>query len=158
MLLITGHLPKNTSYGMQQLQHYSFGQMISTPDTQQHHQEGVHSLLLWWFFPAPGTHRRRSIIQSLHDHLEWCLWMGAHLRRYGIWEWEWKFKCSHSSMLRTMTISCFNTRKFIFWTCHSQSMSISWLPPCSVPPTDLMMNLHLITHLRMTFWLATCPT
>ena len=29
MLLITGHLPKNTPYGMQQLQHYSFGWQIS---------------------------------------------------------------------------------------------------------------------------------
>ena len=38
--------------------------------------------------------------------------MGAHIRRYWILKWERKFKCSHSSMLRTTTISCFNTRKF----------------------------------------------
>ena len=100
---------------------------------------------LQWLYPAPVIHWRRNIIWSLSDHIEWCFQMGAYPRRYQIWKWEWKFKCSHSSMLRTMTISCFNPRKFIFQTHHSQIMPISWLPPHSALPTDLprkMMNPH----------------
>ena len=46
-------------------------------DTQQHHWEDVHSLLLQWLCPAPATCWSRSIIWSLWDHIKWCLWMGT---------------------------------------------------------------------------------
>ena len=46
-------------------------------DTQQHHWEGLHSFLLEWLCPAPVICWRRNIIQSLSDHTEWCLQMGA---------------------------------------------------------------------------------
>ena len=126
---------------------------FQSPDTQQHYWKGVHSLLLQWFCPDPATCRRKSIIWSLVDHLDQCLWMASLLRRYRIRDWEWKPKCSHPSTLRKKTISCFNTRKFLFWTCHTHLLvtythcTTDWL-------MKRMMNLHLITYLRMTCWIT----
>ena len=71
--------------------------------------------------------------------------MGTCLRRYCIQKWEQKFKCSHSSMQRTTTISCFNIRKFIFWTCHSESLPISWAPACSALLPNLWRRWWIFT-------------
>ena len=57
-------------------------------NAQQCHWKGLHSLHLQWFWPASAIHIRRNIIWSLHDHLKWCFWMRAHLKRYRIWKWE----------------------------------------------------------------------
>ena len=58
---------------------------------------------------------------TLNDAFEWEL----TLEDIGYESGSESFKCSHSSMLRTTSISCFDTRKVIFHTCHSQSMPIS---------------------------------
>ena len=91
---------------------------------------------------------RRSIIWSLHDHIEWCLQMGTHIRIYQIWKWEQKYECSHSITSRTMTISCLHARKFILWTCHPKNMPISQLPPCSIPLIDLGRRQYILTYIR----------
>ena len=123
--------------------------------TQCHHWEGVHSLLLQWLCPAPVTCWRRSIIWLLHDHIEWCLWTGTCIRRYWIWKWEQMSECSYSPAPKTMTITCFHTRKFIFWTCHFKSTPISQLPPHSMPLTDLWRTwwtLNRVQNGKLLTW------
>ena len=108
--------------------------------------------------------KRRNIIRSLCDHFKQSFWMKSHLRRYRLQKWEWKFKCSHSSMLSTMTIPCFDTRKFIFSDLPLLEHA-HLLVPSTQCATAWHMNKrrthHLIpgwktTHLR-TYWLTIYP-
>ena len=121
---------------------------IRPSDTQHCHWESVHSFLLQWLCPAPVTCWRRSIIQSLCDHIKWCLQKSTHIIRYWIRKLEQKYEWSHSFTSRTMTISCLCARKFILQTCHSKNTSISQLPPCSVLPIDLWRRQYILTYLR----------
>ena len=121
MLLKTGCLLMNSQYGMPQLLHCSFGWELRPSDAQLHHQESICHFLLQWLCPAPMTGRRRSIMWPLCHHIKWCLQISTYIRRYRIWKWEQKYESSHSIMSRTMTTSCFHTRKFAFWTCHPKS-------------------------------------
>ena len=106
---------------------------------------------------------RRSIIQSLCDHIEQCLQTSTHIRRYWIQKWEQKYECSHSITLRTSTISHLHTRKFILQTCHPKNTPISQLPPMQCTANWLMKkvihsHLHEKTaHLKTIYWLATYP-
>ena len=86
MLLIIGPLPENAPYGMQQLQHYSFGLQILIHQCSVTPLNGSTQPSSAVILPnIREIHIRRNIIWSLCDHHKWCFWMGIHLRRWRIW-------------------------------------------------------------------------
>ena len=97
-----------------------FGTADLNPQTLSSTIERVERVYTAFFYSDSAQHLCHVEEEVLFSHFMTTL--------NDAFEWELAsedIEYKSGSALRTMTISCFHTRKFIFWTCHSKSTPIS---------------------------------